>query len=73
MVKRKRDNMIEEEGLNEYDDEDEEVLEILGFNSFGSSKNKDHTSTSVEYAMEFKAKRKFSVVLNRRAKNYHKT
>ncbi|OMJ90386.1 hypothetical protein SteCoe_7304 [Stentor coeruleus] len=70
MVKRKKDKKIEEEYL---DEEDEEVLEILGFNSFGSSKNKDHKSTSVEYAMEFKAKRKFSVVLNRRAKNYHRT
>lgn len=50
----------------EPDSEDEEIQKILGFHHFASTKNKNHSSTSVEYASEFKQKRKFSVVMNRR-------
>lgn len=50
----------------ELDSEEEEMQKILGFHSFGSTKNKSHSDTSVEYAAEFKQNRKFSVIMNRR-------
>jgi len=50
----------------ELDSEEEEMQKILGFHSFSSTKNKNHSETSVEYAAEFKQKRKFSVIMNRR-------
>jgi hypothetical protein len=54
------------------DSECEELLEALGFFEFKSSKNKDHSDSSKEYTSQFKQKRKFSVVLNKRSKSYRK-
>lgn len=49
---------------------DEELLQHLGFSSFSTTKNKDHSLTSVEYISQVKPKRKFNVGLNRKSTRY---
>ena len=68
MVK-KRNQLPELEVL---DSSDEEANKFLGFHSFSSSKNKNHSTTTREYISQIKPKRKFTTVLNRKNSRYNK-
>ena len=69
MVKKKKEIPND---LASSDQSDEEILAVLGFRSFATTKNKDHSCTSVEYTSQLKPKRKFSSVLNRKSVRYSK-
>ncbi|CAG9321792.1 unnamed protein product [Blepharisma stoltei] len=58
-----------ESGSTENNSEDEMISKIMGFHSFTSSKNQDHTESAVEYCSRHsKSKRKYRTFLNNRRK-----